>query len=384
MDRVDEKIFKKLAGVHSAHSVSIYLPTVEKGLNKIQQAQLLLKDQLKELKRDFRGYQLNDSEIEIYIKPIKVLIEDGEFWRNQSEGLALFLNSSGLTTLRLPYHFDSLRFIADHHYLLPLAPLLHNHERYYVLALSQQSVHLFEARQSHLSEILIEDLAPARLEEVVGYDFEEKIPQFVSGDRLSGVSVFFGHGEGHDDKKDEIIRFLREVDKAVTGFIRQGERLPLVLACVNYLYPLYKQVNSYELLLDMCVSGNQEYVKVMDLGKKAWELVSEDFRWERKKKILTCQQLSATERVSYDIKDIIPYATSGRIDSLFILKDHEQYGLYDPAKNKVELHKERLVSNTSLINKAAVDTVLNGGRVYILEQEKMPLNHTEINAFCRY
>ena len=53
--------------------------------------------------------------------------------------------------------------------------------------------------------------------------------------------------------------------------------------------------------------------------------------------------------------------------------DHEKSKcLYDPGTDEIHLHKKEKTGNEDLLEFAAIQTLLNGGTVYMIGAEKMP------------
>ena len=82
--------------------------------------------------------------------------------------------------------------------------------------------------------------------------------------------------------------------------------------------------------------------------------------------------------------DIVPASVNGRVDTLFMNKDKEAYGLFDKENNSVIIDNARLPQNASLYNMMAVNTLLNKGNVYLMDADDMPLKNTNANALLRY
>ena len=87
------------------------------------------------------------------------------------------------------------------------------------------------------------------------------------------------HGQSADDAKDRILRYFRQIDAGLRDLLREAQ-VPLVLAGVEYLLPIYKEVNTYQHLLDGGISGNPEGVN-FDLHRQAWAQVEPFFTREQ-------------------------------------------------------------------------------------------------------
>jgi len=48
---------------------------------------------------------MGNREIDTLIKPVEALIEDGEFWRHQSDGLAIFVAADVFRKFTVPISF---------------------------------------------------------------------------------------------------------------------------------------------------------------------------------------------------------------------------------------------------------------------------------------
>ena len=68
----------------------------------------------------------------------------------------------------------------------------------------------------------------------------------------------------------------------------------------------------------------------------------------------------------------MPAAFNGRVDVLFAATGSQQWGAYNAADNRVELHSQPGRGDADLLDVAAVQTVLNGGTVYVVPPERMP------------
>lgn len=89
-------------------------------------------------------------------------------------------------------------------------------------------------------------------------------------------------------------------------------------------------------------------------------------------------------KTSVDIKDIIPASVDGRVETLFIQKGKDLYGIYDREKRNIIVSESAKTYHASLYNMATVHTLQNGGLVFLAEPGEMPVKDTEINALFRY
>ena len=377
-------IFKSLMGNRASHAVSIYLPMHKSGKEQNEHlAQANLKTCIRDVHKFLRQYQMNEDDITNYTEQLKMLLAETEIWRKPSDGLAIFMDKKGMNYFPFPISFNMQTYVADHFYLKPLLPLYHNDGTYYLLELSQDYVKLYEGSKNGFKDMIIRDFAPDQLEKAVGFDFRPKMLQFRSGQDAHGSGVFHGHGEGKDDAKKEILNFLRAIDKGINKMIKD-QSAPLVLACPESLFSLYKKVNSYKNLYNKYVSGDPEFKNKKEMHKLSWNLVKDYFKMGKISKLTQFNELYHTSKVSYKPSDIIPAAINGKIDTLFIAKDTDLFGVYNKETNKVRLDDSRDEHNISLINYAALQTFNQRGKVFELEPNEMPVKSEPITAIYRY
>lgn len=378
------KTFETLAANHYLHCVSIYLPMDKKGKEQNEHlAQETLKKCIKNVHKTLKEYQLSDTEISTYLKPIETLIADIELWRNPSEGLAIFLDKKGLHYYTLPIPFETKTQVANSFYLTPLLPLYEEEGIYYLLELSQDYVQLYKASKYGLSNLHIGNLAPDTLEKAVGFDFKQKMLQSRSGQNAFSSGVFHGHGEGIDDEKKEIFAFLKAIDNAVNKSIKNN-KAPLVIASTNNVFSSYKKVNTYPNLYDDNCKGDPEFKNKTILHEASLEIIKPYFEKIKKQQVNQFQELYHTPKISYQVNEIIPAAISGKIDALFVEKNIDQFGVYNKENGKLILDNKKEIQNTSLTNLAAIQTFINGGKVYVLEAEEMPVQGRPVNAIFKY
>lgn len=380
--------FKSLANVHHAHCVSMYLPTHRSGHEVIEDVdRITLKNLLKDVKKQLQSYGLQEREMNAYLKPVHDLLEDDNFWRHQSDGLALFLYGDEFKYFTLPISFDPYVYIADHLYLKPMASLLSHTERFFIMALSLGSVKFYEGTPYSIVEVEMEGLIPRSLEEAlsVGEDYEQKSLQFRSGQGEQGQGALY-HGQGsgsQTEKKEETLRYFREINAGLMQMLHD-EDAPLVLACVDYLEPIYREANTYPHLFDRHISGNHENTSMLSLHNAARDILSPHFEKDKKERYEAYQEKVHQGLASYEEKKVIPAAMIGQVDTLFIRKNEHLWGVYDAENHKIKVDDQRKIDNACLLNKAAVETIKNSGKVFLMENGEMPQEGTIINATFRY
>jgi hypothetical protein len=157
------------------------------------------------------------------------------------------------------------------------------------------------------------------------------------------------------------------------------------LAGVEYLLPIYKEANTYPNLIDVVIKGNPDLLSADVLQKSAWDILEPLFQAAQEEAVVHYQQLAgqASARVADTLEEILPAAIQGRVETLFIATGKQQWGIYDPVTNRIELHDQMEPGDESLMDLAAVQSYLKGGIVYVVEPEKVP-GGLNASAVLRY
>lgn len=384
MSLISEQEFEKLSQKKNDLCISIFFPTQRGGKDVLEgKNQLSLKSKWQEVKKKLEKDGVPSEKIAKIEAPFSELINNKEFWRHQSDGLAVFATEDFFEKYTLPINFETFHYISKEFYLKPLTPMFSGDARFYLLSLQMDKVELFEATRYSIGKVEIDDLTPARLEERVGYDYEEKHRKNKTQHELSGQSTQHGYDAANRDRKNEFLRFFRAVDTGLHQLLND-EKVPLIVACQDYLFPIYQEASTYKHLYPEPVPGNpSDYRNMFALHAKALEKLEPFFEKGKDEKLKEFQELNP-ERTSVQVTDILPAAFQGKIDTLFLQNREEIWGRYDEEQMKVKIEDEQNSQNTSLMNLAAVRTIRDGGSVYLLEAPFMPHKDSKMNAIFRY
>jgi hypothetical protein len=352
--------------------VSIYLPT-HRAMPETQQDPIRFKNLLAEAGNRLAASGLGASEAKQLLEPAARLLDDLEFWRYQSDGLAVFIAPDFFRFYTLPARFDELVVVAGRFHLKLLLRLFADEGSFYILALSQNQVRLFQATQQSVSEMFPQGI-PENLEEALKYDDPQRQLQFhTRAPQAAGrrAAVFHGHGGGSDDDRERILRYCREIDAGLSPLLK-GETAPLVLACVDYLLPIYKEASTYPHLMGEAISGNPESLAPAQLHEQAWQIVRPHFQKARDETIAKYHQLAGTGRTSADIGEVISAAVNGRVESLIVAVGVRRWGTVDSANQVSERDEDPQPGDEDLLDRAAAETIINGGEVFALEPAEVP------------
>lgn len=382
MRTLNKEEIKKLNEVKSDIFVSIYIPTHRSGeaVNNGKDI-IMFKNQVQKAKNELIQMGLPEAAAKDFLKEAYKLLEDTGFWRLQSDGLAVFIADEFLTYYELPYSFEESTMVSNTFNLKDLMPVAQGEDHYYILALSINKIRFFEATRYSINPLQIPKDMPSSLEEAMRYTEVTADIQKRGGNATGGVNQTVYHGQGAEDERDEFVLedYLRRVSKAIFEIIKE-ERAPLVLYGTEKVKFLYRSANHYNNILEKSVEGNPDEVKIDQIHTKTWEIVRDIFNREREDNIKKYDELAGTGKTSYDLAKIIPAAANGRVDSLFVAKAQQIWGRFHEEDQSVEVHETRQEGDYCLLNKAVIDTFLNGGQVFTLDRGDLPEYSVETDS----
>jgi hypothetical protein len=376
---------KGLAQQTASPSISVFLPTHRVGQDA-QQDPIRFKNLLRDAEQQLLGSGMGSRAVTALLQPAQALLNDSYFWKNQYDGLAVFVAAHDFHYYRLPFEVEELLIIAGAYYVKPVLPLFTNNGHYYILAISQNEVRLFEGTRHSVAQLDLPDETPGSLEEVRKLDEPEKQFQFHTGTSQGGVrdGMFHGQGPGEEEQKVWIEQYLNLVDTGLKEIFRE-QQAPLVLAGVDYLLPIYRKVSDYAHIMQEGITGSPEHLRPEELQEQAWPIVEAHFRHETEKTVAQYQQLANTEKAADNVEEIVAAAFSGRVDKLVLAVDSQVWGSFSLDTGKV-IHvsdRQSKQDDLDLLDFAAMKTLQNGGAVYALSQEQMPTD-SPVAAVFRY
>src|SRR3990170_5087733 len=279
---------KSLMEVHRGPCVSVFIPMHRSG-PETQQDLIRFKNLIREAEERLIRRGIPAPEARELLESAQKLLRDGLFRQHQSDGLAMFLSLGMFRYYLLPFVFKELMIVTDRFHIRPLLPLLSGDGRYYILALSQNKVRLLQGTHYSVNEVSLADV-PKNLAETLRDDDSWKdlrMHSAISGGEGTFSSVTHG---SEVDSKENIKRYFRRIDKGLHELVRD-ERVPLVLAGVDYLHPIYKEVNTYPHLMEAGVGGNPERLSGKELHAQAWTVVRPYFQKAQREAVDQYQQL---------------------------------------------------------------------------------------------
>ena len=383
MDSFRQAELEELISCAQGPCISLYAPMIRTGpqteQNRIRFRGLVDSAQGLLEARGMRAAAARDL-----LAPWRALAEDALFWRSPGDGLACFLAPGFMRAYRLPLRFAELVTVGQRFHLRPLFSLFSNDGRYYVLALSQKEVRLLEGTRYSIAPVDLEGV-PRSLADALGPEGAQRYLQWHTAGgapRLGDRAVVFHGSSLADETKSRILRYFQRLDRALEEMLAT-QQVPLVLAAVEYLMPLYRQASSYPNLMPEGIAGSPESMTDQGLQARAWQIVEPFYQRKCEQALSRLQQLLGTGLATTDPALILPAAFSGCVDTLFLAEGQSLWGSFDPASNALRLSSERQPEDSDLADEAAVQTIRQRGTLHVVPAGKLGPD-TPMAAILRY
>jgi hypothetical protein len=372
-DRMSPQDLMKLAEAKSGERVSIYIP-VETAGPATRENPIRFKNAVRQAEELLIPLMPRAEEARRLLDPIRALEDDKEFWENQGRGFAAFVDAQEVRTFRLPFDVPEVVSVAHVYHLKPLLPFLTENAAYFLLDLNLNHVRLYRADRNEIDEVAIPGL-PDSLDNALWPDqWQDQQQLHSTGMGVGGRGTAVTHSSGdeaQDRRKEDILRFFQMIDAALAPMLAE-ERRPLVIACVPYLKPLYDDANTYRNVLEPVATQDPEAASPEALAARCWPLVESYLQGrERQDRERYGDQL-ATERAVNAIDSVVAAAVEGRVDTLWVSTDDEVWGRFDELAHLISVHDQRQPGDVDLLDRAAVHTLVAGGRVHTVSRERVP------------
>lgn len=378
-----KEIFKELATYQSSCCISIFLGSQNDGAEVNKHYNVVsFKNGLQKVAGILKEKNIDTTEIESLLQPGYELITEDDFWLQQSRGLAFFISKGYFKYIKMPVSTSDDVIIEDTFYVTPLIPIIISNEYFYLMVISKKQNKLFRGDAFGMQYIPVEGL-PKGLGEEFGDTDVATTFRAGSGSAVSGANIHGAGGSNNNDDKVYIANYLETADDVIWKKVLHNENAPLLLAGVEYLIPIYRSVCDYKYVWEDALTGSHEHSDTATLYKQAREKMEPYFQKRVIKALENFGNQSATSLTSSKIDEVVPATYYGRVSNLFVQKGEHIWGTFDEMENKTNFSDQHSNGAQDLVDNAVVKTLLNGGEVFLLDQDAMPAK-SPLAAIFRY
>lgn len=373
---LDRETMSQLLAKREAPCLSLYQPT-HRSFPERQQDPIRFKHLVRQLE-DSLKQQGRGDQAKSLLEPFYALIDDLDFWNSNRDGLAVFGAKDYFEVFRLQRNVPELAVANDRMHLKPLLRIAQSADRYQILAITLDSVRLFEGNRDGVDEVPLADGVPKTLEEALGRELTEKGQTgFAQGygrasERGDAMQVESG-GAGRQDEIDrDRERFFREVDRAVLEHHSRKSRLPLILAALPEHQSHFRKHSHNDLLLPEGIESDVSLLSQNELREKSW-MVMQPRYIKRLEGFINQYGESHGQGLATDQLEQIGQATmEGRVATLLVEADRQIPGMADKQGGKAIAVDDGSATTPDLLDELTIWTLEQGGEVISVPTERMP------------
>ena len=373
---LDRETMSQLLAKREAPCLSLYQPP-HRSFPERQQDPIRFKHLLRELE-DSLKQQGRGDQAKALLKPFHDLMNDPDFWNSNRDGLAVFGAVDYFEVFRLQRSVPELAVANDRMPLKPLLRIAQSADRYQILAITLNSVRLFEGNRDGIDEVRLGDGVPKTLEEALGRDLTEKgqtgFPQGYSraSERGDPMQVESG-GAGRQDEIDrDRERFFREVDRAILEHHSRKSRLPLILAALPEHQFHFRKLSHNEFMLSEGIESDASLLSHDELRQKSWMVVQPRYI-KRLEGFINQYGVSHGQGLATDQLEQIGQATlEGRVATLLVEAERQIPGVVDKQQGKAVAVEDDTATTSDLLDELTIWTLEQGGEVIAVPTERMP------------
>jgi len=381
MDELTRKEVKELLHKDQEPCLTLLMPTEMIAGDAVEKMKIRFKNLLKEAEKKLdEVWGFEEDERSEFMEPLKDYLNDRNFWLNQSQGLVMFRSAEDFAFYRLPLDFTPQVRLEKHFYIIPLIPEIFSEKRFYLLAISRKNSRLFQGTPQEIEEVELEEL-PQGIEAIIDDEDRQSSTQQHSAARGGTSVIHHGHDDRDEKVSSELLRYLRETENALNQRLQDSDQ-PLLVMCVQELFPHIKQVFDYPHLLEDFVQGNPDRLSRQEIMEKARPVIEPHFKRPHQNIATEYREQRGSEKTSQDLDEIVPASHQGRIRTLMLTADGGREGIFNMDEDSIKTGVKPPEGYT-LENYAAIRTFNTGGEIFLLQEEEMPVS-SPICAIFRY
>ncbi|MGM0386256.1 MAG: hypothetical protein ACQERF_09805 [Actinomycetota bacterium] len=367
-DRFDHDIATGILQDPAPPCLSLYQPT-HRRVTEIDQDPIRFRNLVKEIEAGLAD-RLPKAEIQSLLEPFHDLAADHDFWNHNQDGIAILATQDLFRVYRLQYAVPERAVVADSFHVKPLLRTLQATDRFQVLALTREDVHLYEGSESTMDEIPLHPDVPRTITDALGEQLSEPHLTVASYGGVGGGKNPMHHGKGSKEGEVDVDteRFFRAVDRAITEHHSKPSGLPLILAALPEHHHLFREVSHNPNLLEAALPVHPDALGSLDeLRERALEL----FEPHRRARLAELSERFGSARANGGADDdpaaIARAAVAGRVDTLLLEQGREMPGRVDSVTGNVDPHgADDVLDDLGQIVRSM------GGTVLLVPAESMP------------
>jgi len=300
---------KQLEAVENDMCITVTIPTIKSG--NYEKNRIRWKNAISGLRDNIQDNNLDHSVLET----IDDLSTNNEFWAHQEHGLVGYFSNNTKEFIKLKHETVELCDVSESFNIYPLISEIQAQSSLYVLCVSKNKTCLYLVSRGIVEEIDISGCVVKDYDEAMNFD--DSTGSLQHHTTQSGNAKFHGTSAQEDIEGVRTKQYLRRVDDGLMEII-QGQKIPLMLACVDEYLPIYKEVTSYNHMIDQNISGNPDNLSKQDILEST-DCILTSFLGDKVAKFLKKIDGSLDSNMAFNNIDIFREAiTMNNIDALLV------------------------------------------------------------------
>jgi hypothetical protein len=308
------------------------------------------------------------------METLEGLIEDVEFWKHRTPGLAIFADAEGYQAVSLTHEVTQAHYVDDGYVVSPLAALLSLEGDYFVLDINHKNPRLLHATSFSCEQIELEDMPGS---------FQSTVENVEYGKHLQHQSGGVGTHHGHTDDaalEDDERRYYRSIAHAADGYLaRESKNEPLVLVGVEERVAAIRKQLAYKHVLGEYAEGSSTSMNEQAIHDATSPLVKK-LNDNRRQVIVDEFEMSDSSHASTGKNDTKAAVAEHRVEKLllqcFRQTTDSVRGGYDPV---IVVQLSYFDETTEPLVREAIS---QGGEIVALHEGTMA--DVEPRAICRF
>lgn len=356
--------FSALTRHRDPASISLYISAARPGRGDApaviaqdsDAARLRLRSAAGEAISELAELGIEKTQLESMRDAVRDLEQDREFWATQGRTLAVFVSPAGLRAFRLMNDLPQHVAVGDRFDVGPLVRATTFAHNGYVLAVTEGAVRLIA---------LDSDASSHEVELALAPDAADALDTTVTSGRFDRHRA-----DGTLGPKVGQRRYCAAVQDAVLAAIGSAGA-PLVLAAAADLEPAYREVNSYQNLLETGIDANPASLSREELESRARVILAEHYASGLAKWRERFGSLRAHGRASSQLSDVAHAASAGLVDTLLFDLESTEEGTIDDA-GSLTLADAPGPTTYGLVDELVARVLRTGGTVMAVREEDLP------------
>lgn len=308
--------------------------------------------------------------------------DNNDFWLSGTgKTVALIGNAHQVFTYHLNSEVEDQVSISKRPNILPVI----NDElefNYLVLALNYDSFILYQGDQHHVLPINLPADAPDTLEKALGTEIDGGSINVVSRGHEPEFGSFHGHNEKSAEMQKDQINYYRHVAEYVIDNFARFDKRKIILFGLPENQAVFKKVANSQLIDEQLQIGlSPAKTDFYEVETQVLKLMARWFGNVTESLITEYEQSTSKQLTIEDVYNMVDPVMNHQIDKLIIAQGATAKGLLTDDGQLVT--DTPAAQRNNLFNDLAIFTILRGGQVITLPEEKMPGRKSSI-ALLRY